>query len=207
MACICPLLSQPTVLLRDQIHNKGWMPMDQGQEPIAVKPDQGEWCQGLRIPAVTLIRGHQILVEEQFPDAVTDAGTWTTLQLHKPLFHDVDGINTISSPEHRSTGWQRQAIDLPLFADQRQRCLGMGGRVHTPWTFMGCQQSPDVARMIAHQSTIQLQLLLAVTALQPVQGRQLRRAGSPVVTDHQPGELWMHLQPTQTTPAQGSPVT
>ena len=47
--------------------------------------------------------------------------------------------------------------------------------------------------MVANQSTIQLQLLLAVIALQPMQRRQLRRTGGPVVTNHQPSELGMQL--------------
>ena len=72
---------------------------------------------------------------------------------------------------------------------------------------MGDQLSPDISRMVANQSTIQLQLLLAVIALQPMQRRQLRRTGGPVVTNHQPGELGMHLQATQTTPSKASPVT
>ena len=36
---------------------------------------------------------------------------------------------------------------------------------------MGDQLSPDISRMVANQSTIQLQLLLAVIALQPMQRR------------------------------------
>ena len=67
MACIGPLLSEPTVLLSDQIHNKSWMPVDQGHEPSTVEPDQGKWCQGLRIPTVAVIRGHQILVKNSSP--------------------------------------------------------------------------------------------------------------------------------------------
>ncbi len=69
------------------------------------------------------------------------------------------------------------------------------------------QLSPDISRVVANQSTIQLQLLLALIGLQPMQRRQLGRTGGPVVTNHQPGELGVHLQATQTTPAQGSPVT
>ncbi len=36
---------------------------------------------------------------------------------------------------------------------------------------MGDQLLPDISRMVANQSTIQLQLLLAVIALQPIQRR------------------------------------
>ena len=156
---------------------------------------------------MALIGQNQILVEKQLPCALTDATPSTTGQLHQSLFHDVDGIDKVSLSECKGPSGEGQPTHFTMLTDQGQWCLGVGACAHAPEGFMGDQPSPDVSRMISNQSTIQLQLLLAVIALQPMQGRQLRSTGSPVVTYHQPGELGMHLQATQTTPSKRSPVT
>ena len=171
MPRIGPLLAQLTVLQRDQIHKQRWMLVNQGEKAGAVQPNQSERCQRLCIPAVALIGQNQILVEKQLPCAVTDATPSTTGQLHQSLFHDVNRIDKVSLSEHQGPRWQGQPTTFTMLADQRQWCLGVDACAHAPEGFMGDQPSPDVSRMISNQSTIQLQLLLAVIALQPMQGR------------------------------------
>ncbi len=171
MPGIGPLLAQPTVLLRDQVHHERWMLMDQGEKTGAVQPNQGQRCQRLGIPAVALIRRHQVLIKKQLPDAVTDTTPSTTVQLDKTLFDDINGISKVSMPEHQGARGQGPPVDIPMLTDQCQWCLGIGACAHAPYSFMRDQLSPDISRMVANQSTIQLQLLLAVIALQPMQRR------------------------------------
>ena len=140
-----PLLAQPTVLQRDQVHHQRWMLVDQGEKAGAVQPNQGERCQRLCIPAVALIRLHQILVEKQLPCAVTNATPATTGQLHQSLFHDVNRIDKVSLSEHQGPRWQGQPTTFTMLADQRQRCLGVDACAHAPEGFMGDQPSPDVS--------------------------------------------------------------
>ena len=53
----------------------------------------------------------------------------------------------------------------------------------------------------SRKSTIQLQLTIEVNSGRLVQTRKLRRAGRPVVADHQLSHLGMHLKLPQPAPS------
>ena len=109
--------------------------------------------------------------KNQLPDAVSEATSRATVQLHKTLFHEINGISKDSMPEHQGAREQGPPVDIPMLTDQSQRCLGVIACAHAPYSFMGDQLSAAISRMVANQSTIQFQLLLAVIALQPMQRR------------------------------------
>ena len=121
VAGIGPLLTQAPVLLSDEVNHQRWVLMDQGQKAGAIQTDQGQGGQSPGIAAVALIRRDQILVEEQFPWAITDTWARSVVQLHQTLFDHMDGIDSVATTEHQGTRGKRPPVTFPMGTDQSQR--------------------------------------------------------------------------------------
>ena len=95
------LLSQPLVLLQQQIKNQGRMTMDQRQKTGPIQPEQFQRSQGPCIAAVILSGFDKVLVKKQLTGPITDAIAWATAEFDKTTLHDVDRLNRLASPKHQ----------------------------------------------------------------------------------------------------------
>ena len=95
--------------------------MDQGEEAGPIQPYQRQGSQRFGIAAVELVGDHQILVKEQFAGAVADAVPGSGTEFHQTLVHDVNGLNALTPPKHKSSGGERQPISFRVLPDQLNR--------------------------------------------------------------------------------------
>ena len=122
MSPLGALLSQPLVLLQQQIENQGRMTMDQRQETRPIQPEQLQRSQGPGIAAVIFGGFNEVFVKKQLTWSVAHAIARTTAEFDETALHNVDRLNRLTSPKHQRAGWKGESVPLRVLTDQLERC-------------------------------------------------------------------------------------
>ena len=127
MSPLGALLSQPLVLLQQQIENQGRMTMDQRQETRPIQPEQLQRSQGPGIAAVIFGGFNEVFVKKQLTWSVAHAIARTTAEFDETALHNVDRLNRLTSPKHQRAGRKGESVPLRVLTDQlERRRLGAG---------------------------------------------------------------------------------
>ena len=121
MSPLGALLSQPLVLLQQQIKNQGRMTMDQRQETRPIQPEQLQRSQGPGIAAVIFGGFNEVFVKKQLTWSVAHAIARTTAEFDETALHNVDRLNRLTSPKHQGAGWKGESVPLRVLTDQLER--------------------------------------------------------------------------------------
>ena len=121
MSPLGALLSQPLVLLQQQIENQGRMTMDQRQETRPIQPEQFQRSQGPGIATVILSGFNEVFVKKQLAWSITHAVARTTAEFDETALHNVDRLNRLTSPKHQRAGRKGESVPLRVLTDQLVR--------------------------------------------------------------------------------------
>ena len=121
MSRLGALLSQPLVLLQQQIENQGRMTMDQRQKTGPIQPEQLQRSQGPCVATVIFSGLNEVFVKKQLAWSITHAIARTKAEFDETALHDVDRLNGLASPKHQRAGRKGESVPLRVLTDQLER--------------------------------------------------------------------------------------